>query len=104
MLQQSLMYLFFSILVVILKKYAKLLLLYIDIIFTHISVQLSPLLSSIGLGNPIQKILLLALIPVAITGIPGIIYYLFSRKAMPYYFEITWCIWLVIVLSNLLIK
>lgn len=104
MLQQSLIYLFFSILVVVLKKYAKLLLLYIDLIFTHISVQLSPLLSNIGLGNPIQKILLLALTPIIITAIPGVIYYLFARKTMPYYFEVTWCVWLVIVLSNLLIK
>lgn len=104
MLRQSLIYLFFSILVVVLKKYAKLLLLYIDIIFTYISLQLNPLLTTIGLGNPIQKILLLALVPVAITAIPGVLYYLFARKTMPYYFELTWCVWLVIVLSNLLIR
>ena len=104
MLRQSLIYLFLSILVVILKKYAKLLLVYIDIIFTYLSLQLSPILGYIGFGNPIQKILLLALTPVAITAVPGIIYYLLTRKTIPYYFELTWCIWLVIILSNLLIK
>ena len=104
MLRQSLIYLCFSILVVIIKKYAKLFLVYIDLMFTHLSLQLTHLLTYIGLGNPIQKILLLALVPIAITAIPAAIYYLFARKTMPYYFEITWCIWLVIVLSNLLIK
>ena len=104
MLKQSLLYLFFSLLVVLLKKYAKLLLLYIDIIFTQLTVLLNPILSVIGIGNPFQKILLLALTPVLITGIPAGIYYLFKRHTMPYYFEITWCVWLIIVLSNLLIR
>ena len=104
MLRQSMLYLLCSVLVVILKKYAKLLLLYIDVIFTHVSVMLNPVLSKIGLGNPIQKILILALTPVLIASIPGGIYYLFNRRTMPYFFELTWCIWLIIVLSNLLIR
>ena len=103
MLQQGLIYLIISILVIILKKYAKLLVAYIDFFFTQITVILSPLLTDIGLGNPLQKILLLVLVPVILTSIPGLIYYLIYRKLMPHFFQITWCIWLVIVLSHLLI-
>ena len=104
MLRQSILYLLFSLLVVALQQYAKLLLLYIDILFTHLSLKLSPLLTTIGLGNPLQKILLLAFTPVIIVAIPGLLYYLFTRKTMPYYIEITWCIWLVLILSILLIR
>ena len=103
MLRQGIIYLIISILVIILKKYAKLLLMYIDWTFTQITTQLSPLLTTIGIGQPLQKILLLVLVPILITAIPGLLYYAIKHKAMPYYIEITWCIWLVFVLSNLLI-
>ena len=103
MLRQSIIYLIISILLIILKKYAKLFLAYIDYFYTTLSTQLSPILTNIGLGNPLQKILLLALVPILITAIPALLYYLIKRKNMPYFFEMTWCIWFIIVLSNLLI-
>lgn len=104
MLNQSILYLVLSLLLVLLQKYAKLVLVYINLIVSKISTLLSPVLTEIGFGNPLQKILLLALIPVAITAVPAGIYYFFYRKTMPYYFQLTWGVWLVVVLSNLLIR
>lgn len=103
MLRQSLIFLLLSILVVVFAKYAHLLIVYIDMLYTWINIKLTPVFSQTGMGIVIRKVILLVLIPVFIALIPALIYRLVRGGQMPYFLELTWCLWLVIVLSNVLI-
>jgi len=104
MLRQSLIYLFLSILVVVFAKYAHLLIVYIDMFFTYVNVQLAPVFSSTGWGLIIRKILVLVLMPIVITAIPALIYRAIKGREMPHFIAITWVVWTVIVLSDILIR
>lgn len=103
MLRQSLIYLLLSILVVIFAKYAHLLIVYIDMLYAYLNVFLDGIFSRSGIGTLLRKVILLTLIPLIIALIPALIYQLIKGKQMPYLIELTWCLWLVIVLSNVLI-
>ncbi|HHF7348073.1 TPA: hypothetical protein ACPSKE_001250 [Legionella feeleii] len=103
MLRQSLIYLALSILVVIFAKYAHMLIVYIGMLYVFINVKLTPIFSQSGLGLMIRKVILLVLIPILIAAVPALTYRLIKGNDMPYLIEFTWCLWLVIVLSNILI-
>lgn len=104
MLRQSIGYLILSIIVVLFAKYAHLLIVYIDMFYTYVNVTLAPVFNNSDLGILIRKILTLVLLPVVIVGIPALIYLALKGKRMPYFIEITWILWLVIVLSKVLIR
>ncbi|MDI9819389.1 MULTISPECIES: hypothetical protein [unclassified Legionella] len=104
MLRQSLIYLLLSILVVVFAKFAHMLIVYIDMLYAFINVKLTPIFSHSGLGLTIRKIILLVFIPILIAAIPAFSYRLIKGNEMPYFLELTWCLWLVIVLSNILIR
>ncbi|WED42257.1 hypothetical protein [Legionella cardiaca] len=104
MLRQSLIYLILSILVVVFAKFAHMLIVYIDMLYAFINVKLTPIFSHTGLGLVIRKVILLVFIPVIIAAIPALTYRLVKGKDMPHLIELTWCLWLVIVLSNILIR
>ncbi|KTD16667.1 hypothetical protein [Legionella jordanis] len=104
MLRQALIYLVLSILVVVFARFAHMLIVYIDMVYAFINMKLTPIFSHTGLGLAIRKIILLVCIPVIIAAIPGLTYRLVKGNDMPYFFELTWCLWLVIVLSNILIR
>ncbi len=103
MFKQGIIYLLLSIVVVLLAKYANLLIIYIDLIYTHINIILVPIFSSSELGILIRKIITLVMIPVLIAAIPALVYYAIKRRQMPYFIQITWILWLVIALSKVLI-
>lgn len=104
MVRQGLIYLFLSIIIVMLSKYAHLLIIYIDLFYTYINVALSPIFSSSPLGIMIRQIMTLVLIPLFIAAIPALIYLAIRGRRMPYFIEITWVLWLVIALSKVLIQ
>jgi hypothetical protein len=104
MLKQGLFYLLLSILVVVFAKYAYLLIVYISMLYTSLNVKLIPIFAHTGLGVIVRKIILLVLIPVLLTLIPALIYRLVKGKEMPYLIELTWCLWLVIVISHILVR
>lgn len=104
MLRQSIIYLILSILVVIFARYAHLLIVYIDMFFTYVNYQLTPIFSQTGWGLVIRKILVLMLMPLIITAIPALIYRLIKGQDMPHFIAIVWVIWTVIVLSDILIR
>lgn len=104
MIRQTLVYLFISIVVVLFAKYTHLLIVYIDMLYTYVNVTLAPVFNNTDLGIMIRRVLTLVLLPVIISGIPALIYRLIKRQNMPYYIEITWIIWLIIVLSKILIQ
>lgn len=104
MLRQALIYLILSLLVVIFANYAHLAIVYIDTLFTYVNIQLAPFFNNTGWGLMIRKILVLVLLPIAITSVPAIFYKIIKRKPMPHFISITWMIWIIIVLSDILIR
>lgn len=104
MLRQSLIYLILSILVVLFAQYVHLLVVYVDMVYTFINVQLAPIFSNSATGIMIRKVISLVLIPVIIAAIPALIYRAIKGKQMPYFIEVTWFLWLIIVLSKVLIR
>lgn len=103
MLRQSIIYLLLSILVVIFARYFHLLIVYIDMLYTLIYVHMTPLFQRGGIGDLVGKVAVLVLIPIILACIPALVYYVVRRRNMPGFFELTWCLWLVIVLSEILI-
>lgn len=103
MIKQSLIYLALSILIVLFAEYAHLMIVYIDVLYTWVNIKLAPVFSSSHTGTIIRNVFCLVFIPVTIAGIPALGYRLAKGKTMPYFIEITWLIWLVVVLSKVLI-
>lgn len=103
MTKQILTYLILSIIIVIFAKYAHLLLVYIDIIYTYINIKLTPLFSTTEAGTLLRGTITLTALPLCITGVPALIYRALKGGMMPYYFEATWIIWLIIVISKIII-
>ncbi|QBR83714.1 hypothetical protein E3983_04705 [Legionella israelensis] len=104
MLRQALIYIILSILVVIFAKYFHLLVLYIDTFFTYISVKMTSVFSMSHIGLLTRKVIVLIFLPVLIAALPALAYRAVKGGRMPYFMELTWLLWLVIVLSNVLIR
>lgn len=100
MLIQSALYLVLSILAVLFAKYVHLGIIYIDMLYTYFNVTLASFLMSSWLRN----VLILVLLPLGLAAIPAAIYRLIKKKNMPYFLEVTWVLWLVFILSNVLIQ
>lgn len=103
MLKQAIIYLLLSIAIVIFANYAHLLIIYIDLVYAYINVTISPVFNSGRTGTVIRNVLTLVLIPVIIVGIPALIYRAIKGHHMPYFVEVTWLLWLILVLSKVLI-
>ena len=103
MLKQSIVYLLLSVLIVIFAKYAHLLIVYIGIAYAYINVKLAPIFNNSVTGGMIRNVITLVLLPVVVVGIPALIYRAIKGQTMPYFFEVTWLFWLILVLSKVLI-
>ena len=103
MLKQSLIYLALSLIVVVFASYAHLLVVYLDILYTHANLALAPLFSNSHAGVILRGVIILTLLPICITAIPALIYRTIKGQTIPYYFEATWMIWLVIIISKIII-
>lgn len=99
---QTSIYCLLSILIMLFDKFPKLIVLSINTLYIYLNFYLTQLFSRVGLSGSIAKIILLITIPMVIAAIPAIIYRLIKGQMMPYFFTITWGIWLVIVLSHIL--
>ncbi len=104
MVRQSLVYLLLSIIIVVFAQYAHLLVVYIDMFFTYINVQLTPVFSQTGWGLMIRKIIVLMLLPILIAAVPALIYRGVKGKEMPHFIAIIWISWVIIVISDILIQ
>jgi hypothetical protein len=103
MFRQGIIYLLLSIVIVLFAKYAHLLILYIDLLYTYINVRLAPIFSNSHLGIMIRSVLTLVVLPLFLAAIPALIYQVIKKQRMPYFIQITWILWLIIVLSKVLI-
>lgn len=104
MLKQFLIYLLLSVLIVVLAKYAHLLIVSVDMLYVYINSKLIPIFSQSGIGTSIRKTLILVFLPIAITAIPALIYRVIKGGVMPHFIAITWMIWIIVVLSDVLIR
>ena len=102
-LRQGLIYLLLSIVVVLFAQYVHVLIVYIDVFYTYINLKLAPVFSNSEVGILIRKVISLVLLPIAIAAVPALIYRAIKGKQMSYFIEITWFLWLIIVLSKVLI-
>lgn len=104
MLKQALIYLVLTVLVVVFSRLALLCIVYVDYFYSIINLKLAPLFSYTGIGLVLRKIILFTLIPAAIASIPALTFRLVRGKDMPYLVELTWFFWIILVLSNMLIR
>ena len=104
MLKQGLFYLLLSLLAVVFSRYGHMVVIWVDMLYTAINAKLAMVFSSGYLGETVRKVLVLAVLPVAITAIPALIYRVVKGSSMPWFFEITWMVWLVVALSNVMIR
>lgn len=103
MLKKTLIYLALSIFVVVFARYMHVLVVYLDISYTYVNLKLAPLFSNSDGGVLLRSVIILTLLPIIITAIPALIYRFLKGGLMPYYFEATWMIWLLIVVSKIII-
>lgn len=54
------------------------------------------------LGIMLRKLVALLVIPLVCIGIPSGLYYVIYRKAMPYFTEAVWVVWIILVTAILL--
>lgn len=104
MLKQSIVYLLLSILIVVFSQYAHLLMVYILTFYTYIIIKITPIFSLTQYGPLIRSVVSLVFIPVIFAGIPALLYRAIKGKHMPWFFELTWTLWLIIVLGKVLIR
>lgn len=104
MLRHFLVYFLLSVLIVIFAKYAHLIIVYIDVFFTYVNLKLTPIFSPTSSGIMIRKIIVLMLLPLVITAIPALLYRAIKSQEMPHFIAVTWVVWTIIVLSNILIR
>lgn len=104
MTKQILLYIFLTILAVLCKKYLHTLIIYIDLAYAYINLKIDPLFQFLDLSHIWRNIMSMAFSPLLITGPPAVVYKLMKNKLMPHFFEITWLIWFIILISNILIR
>lgn len=100
LLQQSAAYLILSLLAVFFAKYVHMGIIYVDMLYTYLNLTLSTLIE----GSWLRNVVIMVFLPLAIAGIPALLYRLIKKQNMPYFLPLTWFLWLVFVLSNVLIQ
>lgn len=104
MIKQAIIYLLISIIIVIFATQIQTILLYINIIYNNVNIKLAPIFSSTYSGMVFRKTFSLLLLPLIITGLPAVTYRVIQGRAMPYLIEVTWIVWLTLVLASILIQ
>ena len=90
--------------VVFFAKHLHAVVMYIDTVYLYMHLKIAPIFSKGGAGFFISKVLLLIAIPILIAAVPALIYRLIKGSNMPYFIELCWGLWLIIVLSNIMIR
>lgn len=102
--KQSLIYLVASVLLVVFSKYFQLLVVKIALFIVYIQYKLAPYFASMGLSWALRKTLILLILPILLAGIPALAYKMIKKNNMPYFIATVWILWLLLVLSDLLIR
>lgn len=99
MLKQVIIYLVLSLLVVLFASYLHAFFVLVDTIYVFFNHLLSGIFNNSKTAEIIQKVLLLAILPIVIAAIPAVPYRLVTGRNMPYFYEVAWCVWLMVVVS-----
>ncbi len=103
MLKQSLLYLILSVLIIIFAQYVHIVMIYINVMYTFITLHLAPLFSQGSLGFMIRQLLTLMALPLLLASLPALIYRGIKGKTMPYFIETTWILWIILVFSQVIV-
>lgn len=93
-----------SIVVILFAQYTHSAVSYVVDFYTYIDTHIEIFFSNTTAGLAARHVVSLVICPLIITGIPALIYRAIKHSQMPYFIEITWLVWLLMVLSNLLVK
>jgi hypothetical protein len=104
-----LIYLALSFVIIFFASYVHLGIIYVDLLYTWSYLKLANYFKwllpwSIAQQVMTQQIIALVTMPLIIVGVPALIYRLIFKKNVAYFYESIWIIWLLIVLSNYLIR
>lgn len=103
MFKQTIFYLALSILVVIFSRYFAIGIIQIDQFYTWLNLKLSSVFSNSIVGLTVQQIIILMMLPIVVAGIPALTYRLVKGDSMPYFLNVIWLVWLIVVLSRVAI-
>ena len=84
-----------SLIIIVSMPYAQQMLQYIVAAHDWISDMLKEVFSVDQAGNIIRQLIALLVIPLVVSLIPAIIYWLARRQKLPYFMELVWVVWLV---------
>lgn len=104
MLKQTIFYLALSILVVVFARYFALGIIHIDHIYTWLNLKISTVFSNSFMGLTVQQIIVLMALPIVVAGVPALTYKVVKGGTMPYFLNVVWFVWLVVVLSKITIQ
>lgn len=103
MLLKSFFYFVLSLLVIGFSPLFHRLIVYLDIFYVWLNLQISPIFSQSPLALMLQKSLVLVSLPLLFAYVPALLYKQVKGREFPYLTEFIWSFWLILVLSNLLI-
>lgn len=103
MAKQFSIYLVMSIILVIFASYVRQLLVYLDMGYAYMNLQLINIFSSSPTGIIFRHITILMLLPLIIAGVPAMLYRFIKKSAMPYFYHILWISWMVILITQTMI-
>lgn len=95
-------YLLMSVIVILFAQYTHTIAAFAIKFYVYIDSHLDVLFSHSQTGLSLRHIVALVACPLILTGIPALIYRAIKHNPMPYFIEITWFVWGIIVLSNIL--
>lgn len=97
---QSIVYLILSMIAVFFATYVHLGVVYIDMLYTYLNVTFAPFI----VNHWFRNVLLMVALPLCLAAIPAGLYRVIKKKNMPHFVELTWLLWLIFVVSNILIQ
>lgn len=102
MFRQFLIYLLASLIVLMCSHTVQLGLHYLLSFYQYCATLIAPIFNQVGLGHLVYQVFLLTALPIGIVGLPALAYQAMKGKALPYFIECIWAVWLVLSLSLLL--
>ena len=102
MLPQFLYYFIASVLFIMGGRYVHMALIQLNNFYTYCDHLMRPIFNQAGVGHLVHQILLVILIPLILVTPIALIYRLVKGQKFPYLIQLTWGVWLILILSILL--
>ena len=99
-----LIYLALSILVVLFSTYAYAFVRFVINVYQYVDAHISVFFSHSQSGLDLRHVFALVICPLLFSGIPALSYRFIKGSPMPYFIEVTWLIWLLLVISRIFMQ